>query len=163
MFRHATRPINMTNPKVNSTGRFPVIVHANYCNGKSHELSVRGLWLLGDNYTDVDAEICRPYQVEHTFYNQLNWTSEVEQINHKRDYMYDAFVRNGSLIQGTYGLQVFAVDSSRRKRLIPDKDTFLELFGESFHLIKKVPSEVMAMVEEGPPLVSLKKPKGVRK
>ena len=47
--------------------------------------------------------------------------------------------------------------------MIPDKDTFIELFGESFHLVKKVPAEVMAMVEEGPPLLSLKKTLGVDK
>jgi len=28
--------------------------------------------------------------------------------------MYDTFVRNGSLIQGTNGIQVYAVDSDRR-------------------------------------------------
>lgn len=102
------------NANVNVSGKFPVIVHANYCNGKSHELSVRGLWLLGRNYTDVDSEQCRPYAIERTYYNTANWTQEVEQIMHKRMYMYDTFVRNGTLIQGSNGLEVFAVDALRR-------------------------------------------------
>lgn len=45
-----------------------------------------------------------------------------------------------------------------RKRAIPDKETFEALFGESYHLIKKIPGEVMEMVAEGLPFPSVKPP-----
>ena len=102
------------NKNLNSSGKFPVIVHANYCNGKSHELAVRGLWLLGDNYTDTDSTQCRSYHIDRTHYNIFNWSQEVQQIDHKRTYMYDTFVNNGSLVQGSNGLAVYAIDSNRR-------------------------------------------------
>lgn len=47
--------------------------------------------------------------------------------------------------------------NSDRKRLIPDKDTFQKYFGEDFHLIKKIPGEVLAMVPDGDPFPSVKK------
>ena len=102
------------NKNLNSSGKFPVILHANYCNGKSHELAVRGLWLLGDNYTDTDSTQCRRYHIDQTHYNIFNWTQEVQQVNHKWTYMYDTFVNNGSLVQGVNTLTVYAIDSTRR-------------------------------------------------
>lgn len=142
--------------RLNFSARFPVVVHANYCNGKSHELSVRGLWLLGDNYTDVDSDQCRPLDLETSFYNVFDWSTEVEQILHKYKYMYDSFVTNGSLIQATNGIEVFVVDVERRKRAIPDRDTFVGLFGESFHLIRRIPDEVLDLVPAGATLPSLR-------
>ena len=114
IFFHWISQYAEVNKNLNSSWKFPVIVHANYCNGKSHELAVRGLWLLGDNYTDTDSSQCQSFRLDHTHYNIFNWPLEVQQINHKRAYMYDTFINNGSLVQGSNSLAVYAIDSNRR-------------------------------------------------
>ena len=44
--------------QVNGTGpwlRLPVAVHANYCDVKTHELDIRGLWLLDDTQAQTQS------------------------------------------------------------------------------------------------------------
>jgi hypothetical protein len=135
--------------------RFPVLVHANYCSGKSKELDVRGLWLL-DHHTDATHNStkplqCKPFHLNETYYGSLNWVQEYQHILDNREIAYKHILKNGTIVSRHTGHEVYLINEAGKKRLIPDKDTF-ENMGFQWNQIVSVPTVVLARVEEGPPL-----------
>jgi hypothetical protein len=83
----------------------------------------------------------------------VNWTAEVEQVVHKREYMFDTFVQPGTLIQSTVDKVVYVVDDQRRKVVIPDGSTFVAKFGEdAWGKVKFLPQPIMDLIPLGPPM-----------
>lgn len=199
----------------------PVTVHANYCNGKAHELSVRGLWLYDDTYgqrksnstsgnmttsasastnananataslgsssTEVNGttahnihhhhrghrsrkdsganvayedNICKVYRVNETWYATVDWTSELESIAKFRQQVFSNIMKNGTLIKRYSGKEVYILDGQLKRHVIPDIETF-ESLDLDWGQIKGIPTEMLARIEEGPPIPSVKnnKPK----
>jgi hypothetical protein len=139
------------------TPRFAVAVHANYCDRKTHELSVRGLWLVQNDTTDAlfTATTCRAYDPYQTYYTVRNWTEEYQAVVHKRNYMFDTFVQPGQLIQSTNGMEVYLVDERRRKQLIPDGETFIAKMGANkWGNVRFLPQPLMDAVSLGNPIPS---------
>jgi hypothetical protein len=140
-----------------NTPRFAVAVHANYCDRKTHELSVRGLWLVQNDTTDAPftATTCRAYDPYQTYYTARNWTEEYQAIVHKRNYMFETFVQPGQLIQSTNGMEVFLVDEHRHKQLIPDGETFIAKMGDNkWGDVRFLPQPLMDSVPLGNPIPS---------
>lgn len=141
--------------------RFPVTLHANYCDRKTHELTVRGLWLVRGESADYNfnSSTCRAFNPYETFYAKNNWTDDARLVNNKRKYMYDTFVVPGGLIQSTTGREVYMVDANRHKQLIPDGDTFIAKVGENkWGDIKLLPQPIMDLVPFGEPIPSVLHP-----
>lgn len=157
LLHNTMRPNNEPTPY---TPRLPVTIHANFCDKKTHELNVRGLWLVTHDTADVtfgDAT-CRAYDPYRTDYATRNWTAEYLQVHHKRDYMYETFVQPGKLIQSTNALEVYLVDDQRRKQLIPDGDTFIaRVGGDKWGEVRFLPQPLIDMVPTGPPIPSVKR------
>lgn len=143
-----------------NTPRFPVTVHANFCDKKTHELTVRGLWLVTQDSIDAvfNSSTCRTFDPLTTMYGTRNWTQEYLQVKHKRDYMYETFVQPGKLIQSTNGKEIFYVNEQRHKQLIPDKDTFIATVGDNkWSDVRYLPQPIMDSVPTGDPIPSVKK------
>jgi hypothetical protein len=144
------------------TPRFAVTVHANFCDKKTHELTVRGLWLVTQDSPEAafTNATCRAYNPLETMYGTRNWTADYLQVKNKRDYMYETFVQPGKLIQSTNGLEVYLVDESRRKQLIPDGDTFIaKIGGDKWGEVRFLPQPIMDSVPLGPPIPSVREAK----
>jgi hypothetical protein len=145
--------------------RFPVTVHVNYVNGKTHELKVRGLWLLRDdqvyhahefkfnNTLDKIPEFlqCKSYNLSQTYYNSINWENEIKAINDYQNKVLQSVKVNGTLIKSTSGEAVFVVDEIGNRRIVPNSDTF-EAYGFEWGNIKSVPQRVLMKIAEGSPL-----------
>jgi hypothetical protein len=149
-------------------------VHANYVNGKTHELKVRGLWLLNDDQKYHSHEFvarnhskwnhslesvpeflkCKSYNLSQTWYNSLNWFSEISSINDYQNKILESVKVNGTLIKSTSGEAVYMIEEAFgkiHKRIVPNSDTF-EAFGFEWGDIKGVPQKVLNNIVEGPPL-----------
>jgi hypothetical protein len=145
--------------------RFPVTVHVNYVNGKTHELKVRGLWLLNEDqiYHSHEFKInrtldrapeflhCKPYNLSQTYYNSIDWGREINSINEYENKLLNSIKVNGTLIKSTSGEAVYAIDETGKRRAIPNSDTF-EAFGFEWGNIKSVPQRVLIKIAEGAPL-----------
>jgi hypothetical protein len=139
------------------TPRFAVAVHANYCDRKTHELSVRGLWLVQNDTSEAPftAATCRAYDPYQTYYTARNWTEEYQAIVHKRNYMFETFVQPGKLIQSTNGMEVYLVDERRHKQLIPDGETFIAKMGDNkWGDVRFLPQPLIDAVPLGNPIPS---------
>ena len=139
--------------------RFPVTVHANFCDKKTHELEVRGLWLLKEDSPEFtfNASTCRAYDPYKTYYATLNWTQEVGAVKNKRAYMMKEFVKPGALIQSTTAKEVYLVDSNKFRTLIPDGDTFIAKMGDNkWKDVKFLPQPIIDLVPLGEPIVSVR-------
>jgi len=98
--------------------RLPVAVHANYCNEKTTELKVRGLWLLDEerlkHVTEAGARAgagvgrklgfgataaCKAYNMSAVYLAGKNWTAEVEGIEQYRRDLLRALLKNGTLVR----------------------------------------------------------------
>ena len=135
----------------------PVIVHANYCNMKTHELQARGLWLYNDvagadNSTDKMPD-CKPYNVSNVFFAQKNFTAEAESINTYREGILRTVLMSGTLLKQYSSDQVYVVSPDLVKLLVPDGDTFLHM-GFEWENVKTVPAAVLSMIPDGPPVKS---------
>ena len=142
-----------------SNARFPVTVHANFCDKKTHELSVRGLWLVQTDSTDApfNATTCRAYDPWQTHAGRFNWSDEVAQIKHNRQYMVETFVVPGGLIQSVNGMEVYYVNEHKQKQLFPDGDTFVAKMGhDKWGAVRYLPQVLMDAVPTGPPFPSVK-------
>jgi len=145
--------------KSTSNVRFPITVHANFCDKKSHELSVRGLWLVQSDTPEdsFNQSTCRVYNPHKTYAATFNWTEEVAQVKHKRQYMFETFVVPGGLIQSTIGMEVYIVNARLQKQMIPDGETFVATVGENkWGNVRFLPQELMDNVTTGQPLLSVK-------
>lgn len=165
---HHPNPNNMVSEHIQqqSHSRYPVLIHANYCDKKSHELNIRGLWLLNTNHSaaisiqyqynsssmnfvkdDNDVNHCKDYKIYHTEYHSLNWTQEALKVYKKRRYLYKTFVKNNTLIRSSNSKTIYLVTENKTKKIIPDISTFLYMFGESrINDIKTLPHEVVDLI-----------------
>ena len=149
--------------------KYPVTIHANYCNGKSLELGYRGLWLheyvpaagsnssSGTSASDPYAFNCKKYDVRNTYFATLNYTEEVGHINSKRQAVRAAVMKNGTIIKTIAGHEVFMVDDTGHRRVIPDADTF-EAMGFQWGHIKAIPAFVMVTIPQGDPFSKIHVP-----
>ena len=149
------------------TYRIPVAVHANYCNSKSHELNVRGLWLYNEDMKHWDKSSvvpsspedsrfvmgCSAYNVSKVFFALMNFSAEIANINKYRDGLLKSVLVNGTLVKRVASEEVFLISEKLTKMLIPDGDTFLHM-GYDWDSVRSVPSSVLFMVPEGPPFKS---------
>ena len=146
--------------------RFPVTLHVNFCNGKSNELGMRGLWLFKDRdhgagaaisaADEVDKFGCKAYRLADTWYSKLNWTQEVKEIDdHHRGIMLGVLT-NGTFIKREGAEDIFMIDETLKRRSIPDGDTFLNMgFDWDKTPVHTIPGLVLAMIPEGEPFKSL--------
>jgi hypothetical protein len=142
-----------------NTPRFVVAVHANYCDRKTHELAVRGLWLVQNDSTEINfnAATCRAFDPYQTYYASHNWTDENRIITKKHKYMTDTFVQPGKLIQSNNGKEVFLIDERRYRQLIPDGDTFVARMGENkWGDVIFLPQPLVDAVPLGDPIPSVR-------
>ena len=154
---------------INPNVRYPVTIHANYCGGKSHELSVRGLWLYEhevSNDTDSNPIIkkrgiahdsfhCKSYNILHTWYTTgLNWTVEYNAIINERSILLNDITKNNTLVKRTGGKEVYLVDGHKERHLIPDINTFISM-GFDFSQVREVPTILLSAIVEGEPIVSV--------
>jgi hypothetical protein len=148
---HNARPVPFDTV---DTPRFPVAVHANFCDRKTHELAARGLWLLEDDSTEVfSAAVCRAYDPYSTYYATHNWTAEYTAIKSKRQYMVDTFVQPGKLIQSTSGKEVYLVDENLHKHVFPDGKTFIAKMGDDkWGDVHFLPQPLIDTVPTGDPI-----------
>lgn len=136
-------------------GKYPVIVHVNYCDRKTDELRDRGLWLLS---TDDIAkqDICKEYSRNNTLYGKTNFAKEAIAISAKRDNILHNEVINGSLIH-LKGTKTVYLVRDRVRYAIPDKQTFEYLFKEESHeKLKTLPLSVVEEIPDGGSLDSVK-------
>lgn len=145
--------------------RLPVTVHANYCNGKSKELDLRGLWLydekLGTNSSSdltkkYSESQCKSYNVSNVYFARLNFTAEVALIENDRLSILKSVLINGTLIKRFSASEVYLISMELSRRLIPDGDTFLGM-GYEFGAVRAVPTTVLNLIPEGPPFISTSK------
>lgn len=156
---------------INSNFRYPVTIHANYCGGKSHELSIRGLWLYEHEVTNTtndksnpivkkhgvahDAFHCKDYNILHTWYTTgLNWTVEYNSIMQERSALFNDVTKNNTLLKRTGGKEVYLIDEHKERHLIPDINTFVSM-GFDFSQVREVPTILLSGIVEGKPIVSV--------
>lgn len=135
----------------------PVIVHANYCNGKTHELEVRGLWLYDDG-ADADNSTakrpdCKPYNVSSVYFAQKDFRSEAESITVYREGIHQSVLVSGTLLKQYSSDQVYIVSPELAKQQIPDGETFLHM-GFEWENVRTVPAAVLDLIPDGQPLKS---------
>ena len=152
---------NMNSNNNNDSGeRYIITLHANFCDRKTHELAVRGLWLVQYDTPDIpynNHSYCRNYEPRKTMYAMKNWTGEYWEVNNKRNYMYKTFVQPGKLIQSTTGKEVYLVNDQKMKQLIPDGDTFIAKMGDNaWGDVRYLPQAIMDMVPFGTDIPSVK-------
>lgn len=154
--------LEMHNRATEMDGRhYPVTIHANYCNGKSHELNIRGLWLREETVLpsdskkgkvpDNDTFTCKPYDIKKTWFTTVNHTEEVVHIRAKRGAIRAAVVKNGTLIKRVGGDEIFLMDEHGFKHSIPNADTF-EFLGFHWGHVKNIPTFVMQTIPAGDPI-----------
>lgn len=157
--------------------RLPVSVHANYCNAKTHELNVRGLWLYNENWVDgsngtlgrfnaaaspAEGEKnlsrigCKAYNASNVYFAQKNFTMEMERIENYRLDLLKIVMVNGTLLKRFGGEEVYLISVDLKRQLVPDGETFLNM-GYNWDDVKSVPAAVAFMIPEGNPLKSTKK------
>jgi hypothetical protein len=135
-----------------SKQRFPVIVHANYCDRKSHELQLRGLWLLNRTVEEEGGRRssryhCTAFDVQQTMYAKMDWGREVMAVRRYRRHLYETHIRNGSLVRGLKSREVYAVTADLQRRLVPDSATFAWLFGEHRWVdVRSLPEAVLSLM-----------------
>jgi hypothetical protein len=117
--------------QVDGTGQFlrlPVAVHANYCNIKSKELDIRGLWLYHEGNATVASAApsvvdtvsrrlspvemgvgCKAYNASNTYFAFKNWTAEIADIEARRDGVLRTVLVNGTLLKRYDGQEVYLV------------------------------------------------------
>jgi len=141
--------------RLGSSERFPVIVHANYCDKKSHELQLRGLWLLNQS-ADGSRHYCLAYDVHHTIYAKMDWEREVAAVHQQRRHLFNTYIRNGSLVRGLKSREIYEVTIDKQRRLVPDSATFVWLFGEHrWTDVRSLPEGVLSMVPIAAPYPSV--------
>jgi hypothetical protein len=110
--------------------RLPVAIHANYCNAKSKELEIRGLWLYHESnatsmapaapsavgtvsrrrLSPVEMGVgCKAYNASNTYFAFKNWTAEIADIEARRDGMLRTVLVNGTLLKRYDGQEVYLV------------------------------------------------------
>ena len=156
---------------INENVRYPVTIHANYCGGKSHELSLRGLWLYEHETLNTtsnphekkrhgiayDAFHCKEYNILHTWYTTgLNWTIEYNSIVEEREKLLIDVTKNNTLVKRTGGKEVYLVDEHKERHLIPDINTFIAM-GFDFSQVREVPTILLSAITEGPQIPSVDK------
>ena len=173
---------------VNKTRRFPITVHANYCNLKSHELRLRGLWLLNDTVFNNEGgrrgmagryagaagsskerqsaafseHYCSVYDFEKTWYNTHDWQGTYQRIQDYRSIAYNDSLQEGNYIMRRTAREVFLVGANRTLRAVPDSETFGDL-NVSWSSVKTVPAQLLFDFAVGVPLPSTSKdPKTVK-
>lgn len=148
------------------TAHYPVILHVNYVNDKVKELHLRGLWLVkGEEYLKAlqgttgsmahngkDNPFCVAYDVQKTYYGQMNWTAEVADGRNRMNYFKDNFIQPGKLVKSIAAPSVFLIGTDLMKHEIPDKETFDVKFGGNFDLVAVIPSAAMMHVPLGDPV-----------
>ena len=147
--------------------RYPVTLHVNFCNGKSNELGMRGLWLYRDKDhgavaqgpsadSEVDKFGCKPYKLSDTWYAKLNWAQEVKEIDEHHRGIMNGVLNNGTLIKRDGAEDIFMIDEAHKRRSIPDGDTFLNMgFDWDKTPVHTIPGLVLTMIPEGEPFKSL--------
>ncbi len=141
---------------MNDSYRFPVAIHANYCNGKSKELAYRGLWLLSDDdvHGGINTTTCKSYDRYKTHYTTIDWKQEITTIQMNRQSNYDSIIqRNGSIIvKAMSSPAVYYLDEQLERHLIANKSVFVQYFGENWGLVTTIPFSVMMNLTLGEPL-----------
>ena len=156
--------------------RLPVIVHANYCNAKTHELTIRGLWLYDENLVNgsngtflesssnssiVPVKIstgrshlnCKAYNVSNVYFATKNFTMELENINSHRLDILKTVLISGVLVKSFSASEVYAISSRLDRQLIPDGDTFHQM-GYEWDNVTTIPAAVLYMIPEGADFIS---------
>ena len=141
--------------------RLPVIVHANYCNGKTHELAVRGLWLYNSSNHDVRNSSpltakqteCQIYKMSDVYFAKKNYTTEMATVDHNRRTILKASLISGSLVKRLASDEVFIISSELLRRLIPDGKTFLRM-GFEWENVRVIPAAVLYSIPLGKPVNS---------
>jgi Nucleotide-diphospho-sugar transferase len=113
--------------RINGTGqpvRLPVAVHANYCNGKSHELGIRGLWLfdeaLAQRQDKENATFrgtgpgslgigCKAYNASNVYFAHRKWNDDLYSIEQHRLGILKDVMKNGSLVKRFDGDEVYII------------------------------------------------------
>lgn len=129
-------------------GRFPVVLHPNYCKGKSHELTIRGLWLLEDNVHQNANFSCKRYALNTTYYSTVDWEKEAMVIRDQRQETFNRIIKYGSVIKAVSSSSVYFIDVLLHKRLIPSKEIFAHHFGEKWDIIQTVPMSLLLQIQE---------------
>lgn len=141
--------------------RSPITVHANYADKKTHELQVRGLWLLKPDYDrpnyTTPKQFClgRKFSAENTYYGQHNWTAELNHIHERRAELINRLTNN-TVVKTLSDGSVFMLDEHRVRHLVPDAETFVARFGDNWGSIRVLPSAMMSNLTLGEPLQSVK-------
>lgn len=139
----------------------PVAIHANYCDLKSQELGKRGLWLhkyptyhgLRNSTTTRDYSFkCRAFGVKSVSHFVHN--TDAQAIIQKRQSLLNRALQNGTLVIATGENDIFIVDESGRRHLVPDLLTFSAMNLSWFDLVT-VPRKVMKMIPVGIPFQSV--------
>ena len=137
--------------------RMPVIVHANYCNGKTHELAVRGLWLYNSTNHDVSSSSpqseCQVYKMSDVYFAKKNYTTEMAAVNLTRRAILKATLISGSLVKRLSSDEVFIISAELLRRLIPDGKTFLHM-GFEWENVRVIPAAVLFSIPLGKPFDS---------
>lgn len=151
MYEHAT-PIEVSIVKkdfnYSRISRFPILLHVNYCNSKSHELGVRGLWLVKDG----NNLSCDSYNINQTWYASFDWEKEVSSIRSNWAQELTNVLVNGTLLKVVGRKEVYVIDELLRKRFIPDKETF-QYMNFDWGRMKTIPLRVMNNITEGDPVL----------
>lgn len=177
MVRHGSR-VNVSKLASPQYARFPVTVHVNYADKKTHELTVRGLWLLRANYDQiVGNDFCIPYNISRTYYGAHNWQQELADIEASRAYIKTNALKNNTAVKTPSDATVYVVrvepvkeQTTNRtsnhivqidgkgmfveRHAIPNGATFMALFGEDWGRIQTVPTAVMMEIPVGEPIPS---------
>eukprot|EP01038_Epipyxis_sp_PR26KG_P004990 gene4990-6975_t len=146
---------------------FPLTLHVNYCNRKTDELKIRGMWLVNEEYSQGDefrnhstgsyiqsiGSMCKPFNLSSTNYvKSMNWSTEIQRVEQKWAQIFKQQVHVGALLGRTGGKEVYLIDSYGKRRPIADADTF-EKFKFKWDNVKFIPTAVLDMIPEGNVLV----------
>jgi len=137
--------------------RYPVALHVNYCNKKSYELKLRGLWLLNDTAYEHDHKYdrCIELNISSTWYTTIPMEENYKRINDYRTQILADLLKNGTLVKRRTANEIYRIDENNLKHLIPDADTFLSL-GYEWSQVNVIPAAILFAIENGVPLESIK-------
>ena len=138
--------------------RYPVVLHVNYCNKKSHELKLRGLWLLNDTAYEHDHKFdrCIELNISNVWYTTIPMKDNYIRINDYRTQILADVLKNGTLVKRRTANEIYLIDSNNIKHLIPDADTFIS-FGYEWSMVKTIPEATLLAIDDGPPIESVQK------
>jgi hypothetical protein len=174
--KHGFLPTNQTVLSLmNPHARFPVTLHANYANKKTHELQVRGLWLVREETQQMLSNdpliFCKEYEIHKTYYGAHNWTQELSEIAERQSNI-KAQLHDGVPIKTlsdatVYRLELVNTTSTSSpsqsqprtmlvRRMIPNGATFVKIFGEdAWGRVVTVPTKYMHNIPQAEPLPAL--------